>query len=95
MTEILQRVRFTVDVIVKGDKKMSPSAMRNVGREISTLAHVVAFEGIKSVSVVHTPKEERVVYAHLHNAPNGNYCQERNGCLAMAQDGLSQDLEDM
>ena len=89
MDEIVQRVRFTVDVIVKGTR-MSPSAMRNVGMEISTLAHVVAFENVKNVSVVYTDKEDRVVYAHRHDAAEG-YCRERNGCLEAAQDGLSQE----
>lgn len=90
----LHRVRFTVDVIYDGPK-LSPTAMRNVGREVSSLAHVVGFENVKNVSVVYTPKENRVVYAHHHDASSG-YCQVKNGCITAAQDGLSQaDLEEM
>jgi len=81
------RLRMTIDIIHDGPK-LSPSAQVNVGKELSTLGHTLAFEGIKNVEVIYTPRDERVVYVHYHDS-DGGYCRE--GCLDQAQDGLNQE----
>jgi hypothetical protein len=89
--EQLHRARFAVDVIYKGTK-LSPSALRRVGKEISTHAHVLAFEDIKNVEVQFTPAEERTIYAH-HHVGDAGYCDSggKQSCLIQAQDGLGQE----
>lgn len=83
------RLRITTDYIYEGTK-LSPSASRNVAREVSTLGHTIAFQGIKNVEVVYTPVDERVLYAHHHASEGGNYCRVRNGCIEQAQDSYDQ-----
>lgn len=89
--EQLHRVRFSVDVIIKGPK-LSPSAMNRVAKEVSTHAHVLAFQDIKNVEVVYTPVDDRVVYAHYHDGSQG-YCDigGKSSCLLQAQDGFDQE----
>ena len=91
MTEQLNRLRLTVDVIHTGTR-LSPTAMRRVAEETSTHVHVLGLQDIKNVEVAYRPMDDRVLYAHYHDSSNGRYCD--NGCLPQAQDGYNQsDLE--
>lgn len=75
------RERITVDIVLKSNMELNDRQRQKIAQKVSTLAHVIAFDDMEDVAVVHV--DTKLSYMHRHESSYSYAC---NYCVQQAED---------